>query len=83
MSAAGDGSTEPNLDFSSPFRRIKIPDTRIGYLEFCFVKRTRIFKCPKEGTSMYKICHTEESSSRQRELEHGLLKALGEQPYEK
>lgn len=32
---------------------------------------------------MYKICHTEESSSRQRELEHGLLKALGEQPYEK
>lgn len=32
---------------------------------------------------MYKICHTEESSRRQRELEAGLLAALGKQPYEK
>ena len=32
---------------------------------------------------MYKICHTEESSRRQRELEQGLLDALGHQPYEK
>ena len=32
---------------------------------------------------MYKICHTEESSRRQRELERGLLQAMGEQPYEK
>lgn len=32
---------------------------------------------------MYKICHTEESSRRQRELEQGLLMALGKQPYEK
>ena len=32
---------------------------------------------------MYKICHTEASSHRQRELEAGLLKALGKQSYEK
>lgn len=32
---------------------------------------------------MYKICHTEESSQRQRQLEAGLLEALGNQPYEK
>ena len=32
---------------------------------------------------MYKICHTEESSQRQRELEQGLLEALRTQPYKK
>lgn len=32
---------------------------------------------------MYKICHTEESSRRQRMLEQGLLEALGSQSYEK
>lgn len=32
---------------------------------------------------MYKICHTEESSRRQRELERGLLAAMNQQPYEK
>ena len=32
---------------------------------------------------VYKICHTEESSRRQRELEAGLLEALGKLPYEK
>lgn len=32
---------------------------------------------------MYKICHTEESSRRQRELEAGLLAAMSKQPYEK
>ena len=32
---------------------------------------------------MYKTCHTEESSQRQRKLERGLLEALGKQPYEK
>ncbi len=32
---------------------------------------------------MYKICHTEESSRRQRELEQGLLTAMGRQPYSK
>lgn len=32
---------------------------------------------------MYKICHTEESSRRQRELEAGLLDAMGRTPYEK
>ena len=32
---------------------------------------------------MYKICHTEESSRRQRELEQGLLEALRTQPYKK
>ena len=32
---------------------------------------------------MYKICHTEESSRRQRELEQGLLEAMGKTPYEK
>lgn len=32
---------------------------------------------------MYKTCHTEESSRRQRELEWGLLTAMGRQPYEK
>lgn len=32
---------------------------------------------------MYKICHTEESSRRQRQLEAGLLKAMGHLPYEK
>ena len=32
---------------------------------------------------MYKTCHTEESSRRQRALEQGLLEALGRQPYEK
>lgn len=32
---------------------------------------------------MYKICHTEESSRRQRELEEGLLSVLTGQPYEK
>lgn len=32
---------------------------------------------------MYKTCHTEESSRRQRELENGLLAALASQPYEK
>ena len=30
---------------------------------------------------MYKICHTEESSRRQRELERGLLDFLRHQPY--
>lgn len=30
---------------------------------------------------MYKICHTEESSRRQRELEQGLLKSMRSQPY--
>lgn len=34
-------------------------------------------------TLMYKICHTEESSRRQRELETGLLDAMRKQPYEK
>ena len=32
---------------------------------------------------MYKICHTEESSRRQRELEQGLLDVMGHQRYEK
>ncbi len=32
---------------------------------------------------MYKICHTEESSQRQRSLERGLLEALSGKPYEK
>lgn len=32
---------------------------------------------------MYKTCHTEESSLRQRKLEQGLLGALTRQPYEK
>ena len=32
---------------------------------------------------MYKLCHTEESSQRQRALERGLLEALANQPYEK
>ena len=32
---------------------------------------------------MYKLCHTEESSRRQRELEAGLLEALEKLPYEK
>lgn len=32
---------------------------------------------------MYKICHTEESSHRQRELEQGLLQAMRSQPYER
>ena len=32
---------------------------------------------------MYKTCHTEESTRRQRELEQGLLEAMGRQPYEK
>lgn len=32
---------------------------------------------------MYKICHTENSSRRQRELEQGLLKMLHSQPYDK
>ena len=32
---------------------------------------------------MYKTCHTEESSRRQRELEQGLLTALQLQPYKK
>ena len=32
---------------------------------------------------MYKICHTEESSQRQRTLEQGLLEAMGSQSYEK
>ena len=32
---------------------------------------------------MYKICHTEESSRRQRELEAGLLEAMKILPYEK
>lgn len=32
---------------------------------------------------MYKICHTEESSRRQRQLEAGLLQAMRNQPYEK
>lgn len=32
---------------------------------------------------MYKTCHTEESSRRQRELETGLLRAMERQPYEK
>lgn len=32
---------------------------------------------------MYKICHTESSSRRQRELEAGLLEAMGKQPYAK
>ena len=32
---------------------------------------------------MYKICHTEESSRRQRELEAGLLEAMGKSPYDK
>lgn len=32
---------------------------------------------------MYKICHTEASSRRQRELEQGLLETMGNLPYEK
>ena len=32
---------------------------------------------------MYKTCHTEESTRRQRELEQGLLEAMGRQPYKK
>lgn len=32
---------------------------------------------------MYKICHTEESSRRQRQLEQGMLDALQNLPYEK
>lgn len=32
---------------------------------------------------MYKLCHTEESSQRQRSLERGLLESLASQPYEK
>ena len=32
---------------------------------------------------MYKVCHSEESSRRQRVLEQGFLKALCNQPYEK
>lgn len=32
---------------------------------------------------MYKICHSEESSRRQRELEQGFLRALSEQAYDK
>ena len=37
----------------------------------------------KEKNAMYKICHTEESSHRQRELEQGLLESLRTQPYDK
>ena len=33
--------------------------------------------------NMYKICHTEDSSRRQRELEQGFLNMLQSQPYEK
>lgn len=32
---------------------------------------------------MYKLCHTEESTRRQREMERGLLEAMALQPYEK
>ena len=32
---------------------------------------------------MYKICHTEDSSRRQRELEQGFLEMLRSQPYDK
>ena len=32
---------------------------------------------------MYKICHTQQSAQRQRELEAGLLNALAQQPYSK
>jgi len=32
---------------------------------------------------MYKICHTEESTRRQRMLEQGLLEAMGHHPYKK
>lgn len=32
---------------------------------------------------MYKVCHTEESSQRQRGLEQGLLDIMGTQPYKK
>ncbi len=32
---------------------------------------------------MYKICHTEASSLRQRQLEQGLLESMATQPYEK
>lgn len=32
---------------------------------------------------VYKVCHTEESSRRQRELEQGLLDAMQKQPYHK
>jgi len=32
---------------------------------------------------MYKLCHTEESSRRQRTLEQGLLEAMGTHPYSK
>ena len=32
---------------------------------------------------MYKICHTEESSRRQRQLEQGLLEAMRHHPYDK
>lgn len=32
---------------------------------------------------MYKICHTEDSSRRQREMERGLLEMLHSQPYDK
>lgn len=35
------------------------------------------------GEGVYKICHTEESSRRQRELEAGLLEAMKNLPYEK
>lgn len=36
-----------------------------------------------DGDRMYKICHTEESSRRQRELEAGLLAVMQKQHYEK
>lgn len=35
------------------------------------------------GVEVYKICHTEQSSRRQRQLEAGLLDAMMVQPYEK
>lgn len=35
----------------------------------------------KGDWDMYKICHTEDSSRRQRELEQGLLAAMNTQPY--
>ena len=37
----------------------------------------------KGGYTVYKICHTEESSRRQRELELVLLEAMLRQPYER
>lgn len=47
-------------------------------------KAAKYTDCKENGVKdMYKICHTEESSRRQRELEQGFLNMLHSQPYDK